>query len=171
LKVNAAELTLGVLAVIAAAGYLYETAQIPESLLEDAVGARGVPLAIGWAMAVLGALLCVRGLIGAPHAERKDERSTGEQRVGAGVPLSLVLRPHLQALGLLAMLAAYVALLPHAGYVASTALLIAGVAWFSGGNRSWQLPVIAIAGSVFLWVMFDPMLSIPLPAGTWWEGR
>ena len=165
------DLTLGVLALIAAAGYLYETAQIPESLLEDAVGARGVPLAIGWAMAVLGALLCLRGLIGAPHDERKDERSTGEQRVAASAPLSVALRPHLQALGLLAILAAYVGLLPHAGYVASTALLIAGVSWFSGAKRTWQLPMIAIAGSVFLWVMFDPMLSIPLPAGTWWESR
>jgi hypothetical protein len=171
LKVNAADLALGMLALIAAAGYLYETAQVPESLLEDAVGARGVPLAIGCAMAVLGALLCVRGLIGAPHDERKDERSTGEQRVAAGMPLSLALRPHLQALRLLAMLAAYVALLPHAGYVASTALLIAGVAWLSGAKRSWRLPVIAIAGSVFLWGMFDPMLSIPLPPGTWWESR
>jgi len=167
LKSNAVDLTLGVLAVTAAAGYLYETAQISESLLEDAVGARGVPLAIGGAMAGLGALLCLRGLLGA----RNDELSRGERPAAASEPVSVARRPHLQAVALLAILVTYVALLPYAGYIASTALLIAGVAWFAGGKRSWQLPLIAIAGSVFLWVMFDPMLSIPLPAGAWWESR
>jgi len=167
LKLNAVDLTLGVLAVTAAAGYLYETAQIPESLLEDAVGARGVPLAIGGAMAALGALLCFRGLLGA----RNGEPSGGERPAAASESLPNALRPHLQALALLGILATYVALLPHAGYIASTALLIAGIAWFAGAKRSWQLPLIAIAGSVFLWVMFDPVLSIPLPAGAWRESR
>jgi hypothetical protein len=169
-KIDGADLTLGILALVAAAGYLYETAQIPESLLEDSVGARGVPLAIGWVMAALGALLCVRGLIASRNGEPSKPSSDG-QPVSATERLSAALRPHLQAIGLLAILAAYVALLPHAGYVASTALLIGGVAWFSGGARSWRLAAIAIAGSVFLWAMFDPMLSIPLPAGTWWESR
>jgi len=123
LKLNAVDLTLGVLAVTAAAGYLYETAQIPESLLEDAVGARGVPLAIGGAMAALGALLCFRGLLGA----RNGEPSGGERPAAASESLPNALRPHLQALALLGILATYVALLPHAGYIASTALLIAGM--------------------------------------------
>jgi putative tricarboxylic transport membrane protein len=162
-RIDGSDLTLGVLALTGSAGYLYETAQIPASLLEDAVGARGVPLAIGWVMAVLGAVLCVRGVV--------------RGRVDAGAPpegttfFSTALRPHAQALGLLAILAMYVVLLPYAGYIASTVLLIVTVAWFSGATRSSYLLVIAIAGSVFLWLMFDPMLGISLPAGSWWDGR
>ena len=163
--VDGSELTLGVLALVGSAGYLYETAQIPESLLEDAVGARGVPLAIGWVMAALGAILCVRGIVrghfdaGAAMAPQDRE------------PSATALRPHMQALGLLAILAAYVVLLPYAGYVASTALLTAAVAWFSGATRSRYVPVIAIGGSIVLWLMFDPMLGISLPVGSWWGGR
>ena len=162
-RVDGAELTLGVLALFGSAGYLYETARIPESLLEDAVGARGVPLAIGSVMAALGAILCLRAFL----RRRVGAEDSSMERD----PMSATLRPHIQALGLLAILAVYVALVPYAGYIASTALLIAAVAWFSGATRSGYLAVIAIAGSVFLWVMFDPMLSISLPLGSWWKVR
>ena len=162
-KIDGSDITLGVLALLGSAGYLYETTQIPETLLEDAVGARGVPLAIGWVMAALGAVLCARGFARGRHGSHSSF-ATSESFAAAA-------RPHGQALGLLAMLAAYVALLPYAGYVAATALLIAAVAWSAGAARSWHLPVIALAGSVFLWVMFDPMLAISLPTGSWWVGH
>ena len=162
-RIDGSDLTLGILALLGSAGYLYQTARIPESLLEDAVGARGVPLAIGWAMAVLGAVLCVRGVV------RGQVDARGPPKDAA--PFATALRPHAQALGLLAILAMYVVLLPYAGYIASTAPLIVTVASFSGATRSWSLLVIAIAGSVFLWLMFDPMLGISLPTGSWLEGR
>ena len=163
-RIVGADLALGALALIASCGYLYEAGQIPESLLEDAVGARGVPWAIGWAMAALGAILCVRAFL-----------RGGTDGAGASVAsephTTIVQPPHMQALGLFAILATYIGLLPYAGYAVSTTLLIAAVAWFAGASRSYRLPIIAIAGSVFLWLMFDPMLGIPLPVGSWWEGR
>ena len=162
-RVNGSDLALGVLALSASAGYLYETVRIPESLLEDSVGARGVPLAIGWAMVALGAILCLRsflrGGVGADVSSASSE------------PFAAVLLPHVQALRLFAILATYVVLLPRMGYILSTALLIAAVAWFSGAAKSRYLPVIAIAGGAFLWLMFDPLLGISLPTGSWWEGR
>ena len=72
---------------------------------------------------------------------------------------------HLAALGLLAILAAYVVLLPLAGYVATTALLIGAVARFSGAALGRDLLLVAVAGSVVLWVLFDPLLGISLPIG------
>ena len=161
-RIDGADLTLGALALIGAGGYLYETAQIPASLLEDAVGARGVPLAIGWAMAALGALLCCRAFV---------RPSRAQDALRASEPSTRPLGPHARALGLLAILFVYVVVLPYAGYIAATAMLIASVAWFSGAPRSRYLPVIGIAGGVFLWVVFDPMLSVALPVGSWWEGR
>ena len=159
-RIDRADLALGILALIGSAGYLYETAQIPQSLLEDVVGARGVPLAFGWTMAAVGALLCMRGLLRGRSGNDVPSRS--------GDP-SAALRPHVQALGLLAILIAYVVILPYAGYVASTAVLIGAVAWFAGAERSRHLIVVAIAGSLVLWLMFDPMLGISLPVGSWWQ--
>ena len=67
-QIDGSDLLLGGIALVASAGYLYEASQIPESLLEDAVGAKGVPVAIGWAMAGLGSILCLRSvLVRAPH--------------------------------------------------------------------------------------------------------
>jgi hypothetical protein len=163
---NGADLTLGVLASRASAAICTKRRRFPRSLLEDAVGARGVPLAIGWMMAALGAVLCVRGLLGS----RNDERSIGGRPCANGSRCRCA-AAHLQALGLLAILAAYVALLPYAGYVAPTALLIAAVAWFLRRDAKLAAAGDRIAGSVFLWVMFDPMLSIRFPPEPWWESR
>jgi len=121
-RIDVPDLVLGVLSLVGSAGYLYETAQIPASLLEDTVGARGVPLAFGWTMASLGVVLCLRALL----RGRVDTASTS----AANRDWTPTLRPHVQALGLLAILAAYVALVPFAGYIPSTALLIGAVAWF-----------------------------------------
>jgi tripartite-type tricarboxylate transporter receptor subunit TctC len=123
-RIDARDLALGILALIGSTGYLYETAQISASLLEDAVGARGVPLAFGWTMAAVGVILCLRALFRG-RAEDASPAPVDRDRAAA-------LRPHVQALGLLAILAAYVVIVPFAGYIPSTALLIGAVAWFRG---------------------------------------
>ena len=78
---------------------------------------------------------------------------------------------HLAALGLLAILAPTSCVLPYAGYVVATALLIGAVARFSGAPSRRSLPLVAIAGGVVLWLLFDPLLGISLPVGSWWQGR
>jgi len=83
-----------------------------------------------------------------------------------GIPLSIG-----QQLGLLAILATYVVVLPYAGYVVATAVLIGAVARFSGAPFGRDLLLVAIAGGVVLWLLFDPMLDISLPFGSWWQGR
>ena len=162
-RIDRADLALGILALIGSAGYLYETEQIPASLLEDAVGARGVPLAFGWTMAAVGAILCLRALL-----RRRAEDAPPSP---ADLDSATALRPHVQALGLLAILAAYVVIVPFAGYIPSTALLIGAVAWFAGAASNRHLVIVAIVGAVALWLMFDPMLGISLPVGSWWGGR
>ena len=155
--------------MVGSAGYLVVTSQIQESMLSDAVGAGGVPTALGWALAALGLIVCVRSLIFrtpkpdiavAASAEGDDAETTPEG-----------LRPHLLALGLLAILVTYVVITPYLGYIASTTLLIAASAWFCGMPLSRSLLIISFVGGLGLWVMFDPMLSTPMPVGKLWGGR
>ena len=146
----------------ASAGYLYEASQIPESLLADSVGAKGIPVAIGWVMAGVGAILCGRSVLRrAPAAESPSAEPDDPADV----------MRHLLALGLLAILAIYVSILPYAGYIASTALLVGAVARFAGAAFGRTLLFVAIGGSLALWLLFDPLLGISLPAGSWWGGR
>ena len=164
-RIDGSDLFLGIAALAGSAGYLYETSQIAESPLEDAVGARGVPAAVGWVMAGLGVILCSRGLFFGARIDALSESSITRERLPAAM------RRHLVALGLLGILAAYVIILPYGGYVVATALLIGAVACFSGAPLRRTLPLIAVAGAVALWIMFDPLLGISLPVGSWWQGR
>jgi putative tricarboxylic transport membrane protein len=161
-QIGRADLWLGVVALGAAAGYLYQASLIPESLLADPVGAKGLPLAIGWAMAVLGLVLCLRSVL--------FRAGAAESPAATDAPSS-AMAAHLAALGLLAILAVYVVVLPYAGYVVATAVLIGAVARFSGAAFDRDLLLVAIAGGVVLWLLFDPLLGISLPAGSWWPGR
>lgn len=162
--VDGPELFLGVVALCVSAGYLYQASQIAESLLEDAVGARGVPVALGWVMAALALVQIGRGSLSRLRAESDKPMPTV-----AGDPGDA--RPRWLALSLLAILVVYVGLLPYAGYIASTALLIGAVARLAGGAFDRTLLVVAIVGGGLLWLVFDPLLGIALPAGSWWVGR
>jgi hypothetical protein len=164
-QIDRADLVLGIVALGAAAGYLYQASLIPESLLADPVGATGLPFAIGWAMAGVGLILCLRSVL-----FHGGNDAAAESNATTDAPSSPRTK-HLAALGLLAILATYVVVLPYAGYVVATAVLIGAVARFSGAAFGRDLLLVAIGGSVVLWLLFDPMLGISLPAGSWWQGR
>jgi putative tricarboxylic transport membrane protein len=161
--VDGPDLFLGVVALTVSAGYLYEALRIPESLLADVVGARGVPIAVGWITAALGLILCLRGVLSRTHATAETASAAPSNSEAFG--------RHLLALGLLAILAMYVVVLPYMGYIASTALLIGAVARFSGAAFGRNMLLASIAGGLVLWVLFDPLLEISLPVGSWWQGR
>lgn len=165
IEIDGPDLLLGLVALGVSAGYLYEASRIAESLLADVVGAGGVPTALGWAMAALGMILCVRGVLSFAPAKIAAAPSV------AGSNPCAPMRPHLLALGMLAILMVYVVVVPHVGYVAATALLIGAVARFAGVSFDRNLPLVAIAGGLVLWLLFDPVLGISLPVGSWWQGR
>src|SRR4051812_42230462 len=108
-----ADLALGIAVLVLSAAWLEGAARIPESLLSDAVGAAGLPRAVGWASALVGALLCVRSVLAAPGAQP-----------GAQPGRAIAWSTHGRALGLLAILAGYILLAPWLGYAVATALLI-----------------------------------------------
>ena len=116
-------------------------------------------------MAALGLILCLRSAL-----FRGGNNAAAESPAATDAP-SNAMTAHLAALGLLAILAVYVVALPYAGYVVATAVLIGAVARFSGAAFGRDLLFVAIAGGVVLWLLFDPLLGISLPIGSWWQGR
>lgn len=128
MKVRRTDFALGLGAIALSAAYLYVASGIQESMLSDATGAGGVPRALSYAMAAIGLLLCVRSLSFPAHDAKAPGAAAGDD--AARVPWRK--HPHAQALVLLAILAAYVVLLPYLGYVAGTGLLLAAVAAYGG---------------------------------------
>lgn len=164
MKVVWPDFVLGLAAMLGSVAYLYGASQIQLSLLSDHVGAGGVPTALGWAMAILGALLCARSalprIVANANADAQPERTDAASAT----------RPHLLALGLLAILAVYVLITPYLGYAVSTALMVGAVARFCGSPLNRELFIIAAATGVGLWVLFSQVLSISMVVGSLWTG-
>jgi len=152
--------------ITGAAGLLFSLAYIrfasgiEDSLLADAVGASGVPVAIGGLMALASALLLVKALI------QKPTPSVPADLVEAVDP-DAPQNPHRLALGLLLILATYLVLLPWLGYVLAVGLLSAAVAWFAGGREAKVLLGFVLVTGPVLWFLFDFALKVKMPTGIW----
>jgi hypothetical protein len=149
MKVQRGDLALGLGAVVLAGAYLQVAGSIPESLLSDSVGAAGLPRAVGWALAVVGVLLCARSL-----RARANPQGTGE---GTGW------RPHLRAAGLLAILFGYVLLAPWLGYAVATGVLLAAGAAYAGARRGRDLVLVPALAALVFWLLFVHAFGIPMP--------
>ncbi len=139
---------LGIAAVGLAGAYFAEAGAIQQSLLADAVGADGVPRLIACGMGATGLALAGRGI--ARPAAGKDDAPPDAYR---------------RALGLLAILAAYLLVVPVAGYAISIAVLIAAVAWYAGAKPDGTMVAAAVGGAALFWFMFGYLLGIPMPSG------
>lgn len=149
-RLERGDFALGAGAIALAAVYLVAARAIPDSLLADAVGAAGVPKLVGWTLAVVGALLCLRSVrfeTAPRHAQRVDWR------------------PHLLALGLFGLLVAYVVLAPLLGYPLSIALLTGTVAWYAGATFGWRLCAISLASGAVFWMLFADVFGLSMPTG------
>jgi hypothetical protein len=144
---------LGFGAIGLAVAYAAAADRILESLLSDAVGARGVPRVLAVALAAVGVLLVLRTRLWTANA------------VGAANDRSASPTPHVKAFGLLLGLAVYVALVPHLGYPIAMTILIAGVAVYGGADFGWTTVVTAVAGAAILWIVFTAILGISMPLG------
>ncbi|GAB3763360.1 hypothetical protein GCM10028796_16710 [Ramlibacter monticola] len=147
MRVARGDLALGLAAIVLAAAWLGLAGRIPESLLSDTVGAAGLPRAVGWALGCVGVLLCVRSLLGAAPAKEP----------GGGW------RPHLRALGLLAILFGYVLLAPWLGYALATGLLLAAGAAYAGARRARELVLVPAIAALVFWLLFVHAFGIPMP--------
>jgi putative tricarboxylic transport membrane protein len=154
------DLVCGVLMLILAIAYYIVATAIPRSTLADSVGPQGLPTSYAIALGILSLLLIGTTLIGrggGVHAVLGAARDTAASDRYAA----------LRAAGMLAIGAAYVAVLPWLGYIVSLALLICAAAWYLERRYTrWMLPIAAI-GAFGFWLVFVEILQIPQPAGLW----
>jgi len=147
----------GLVLLVLAATYYWATGLIPDSTLEDEVGATGLPRALTFTLAGFGVILLVRGVLAARRAAPKAANAADDdEEQDATLP---------RAIGFLLFGLAYVLILPYAGYLISVGLLIAAVALYEGAPRRWTVPVAAVGGAVLYWAIFVKLPGVNQPAG------
>lgn len=145
MRLSAPDLWIGLGVAALAAVYYAAALAIPDSLLSDEVGASGLPKLLAAALAVSGVLLAIRSQAGAP------------------IRLKFSVEP--RAIGLVAGMAAYIVLLPFAGYPLALATLVAGVALLAGAKPTIWLGVISVAAGICFWLVFAKLFHIAVPLG------
>jgi putative tricarboxylic transport membrane protein len=139
---------LALAAIALGLAWWWQASRIEDSLLSDAVGAGGVPMALAALMAAAGAALLLRTLWRAPPDEE-------------GRPTAA----HLKAAGLVAIILAYIWAAPVIGYVPAIALFAIAAAAYAGARLSPTLAAFGLGLAAFFWVAFVKLLGIPFPTG------
>ncbi len=130
--------------------YFIATRAIPESSLSDAVGPTGLPYVLAAALAILAAMLTVKGLVAARAAAAPDE--DGGER---STPI--------RALGFVAIGVGYMIVAPLTGYAIGLALLIVAVALYERERLSLRLVAVAAGGGIGFWLIFVRLLGTEQP--------
>jgi hypothetical protein len=159
------DLWLGVIGLVLAGGYYLMAADVPESLLADAVGPAGLPKIYAVVLAGLSAMLVIRSLVGRGFTLRQPRRLRRAESRGEGPPY--VRREAARAAGLLAFGVIYIAIVEVVGYVVAIALLIAATTWYQGGVFKPRILLVAAGGAVLFWLMFVRLLGVQHPPGIW----
>lgn len=152
---------LAVLTAALAATYVVGARGLEDSLLSDAVGAGGVPKAVGVTMLVTALALFGKSFFGEKRgvaaATRTEAQAPGDRR-----------RFVVRTAGLVLILCGYVALLPLAGYPVSISLLVLSAGWLAGAALRVPLLLCAAAAGPVMWALFGLLLQVRMPFGTWW---
>jgi putative tricarboxylic transport membrane protein len=147
----------GALGVLLSVSYVLHARGIEDSLLADGVGANGVPTGVGVVLLLASLALFCKSWAGSHSVTEQDDAA----EEGAAK------HPHRMALGLLGILAAYVALLPYLGYVVCIGLLVGSVAWLAGARKRLSVLACMLIAGPALWMLFDWALEIRMPVGLW----
>lgn len=152
------DVAIGAVMLCVAALFWWEADKIRISPLDGPVGAAGLPKTLAWALGVLAVILIVRSLALAALARRN--------MVAVDTPrVSIDWRPHMRAIGMLAIGVGYLLIVDHVGYVVAVALLLLVVSLYIGARASLRTFLFAGLGAVFFYFLFVMFLGIPLPAG------
>jgi len=119
----------------------------------DPLGPAAFPIVVGVLLLIVGALLIV--------TERAPLRDAA--RLGLRVERGRLLR----AAALLAALVGFALVLPFAGYVLSSALLFVVAGLTLDGPRRWRILAIGLVIASLVYLLFDRVIGLTLPAGPW----
>jgi putative tricarboxylic transport membrane protein len=152
------DLASGLVLLVLAGAYFWAAETIPNSMLDDAFGPRGLPVVLAGLLAVLAIILTLRGI-----AELRSTAATASSKNEEESPQPEAHLP--RALGFLLIGLGYMLVLPLVGYAIAIALLIATVALYEGAARNWRVPATAIFGGVLFWLLFNKVLGVGEPSG------
>ena len=142
-----ADLLVGLGLLVLAGGYFEQSFAITRGFASDRLGPAFFPRLLALTLAALAATLVVRAVAG---------------RSDPSPPPAVRLRVFA---GLLVLLVAYTLLLPRAGFLLTTPVLLGAVIWLLG-LRSWaSLVGTALGVTAVLYVFFGRFLHVLLPMG------
>lgn len=144
-------LAAGIVLLAVGIGYGLATGQLPDRTLPDTPGPAFFPWLIAIGLIGLSAALTVRGLIA---IRRRDEESSGYR---------------LPRRGWLALggFAAYLLLLPFAGFVLASVPFCGGLVVLYGERRAVIAGAAAVLIPLMLFVVFSMGFQVLLPRGAW----
>lgn len=146
--------------LIAAVIYWLEASKIRISPLDGLVGAAGLPKSLAYVLAGLSLLLIVRGI-----NETKMRLQSHVTDIDESRSFGDWIKPHLRAIGMLAIGVAYLLLLPWLGYTIAVATLLLAVSVYNGAKLNLRTFLVAVIGAVFCQLLFVQFLGIALPTG------
>ena len=144
-------LAAGIVLLAAGFGYGFATGQLPDRTLPDTPGPAFFPWLIAFGLFGLSAVLIVQGLI---TVRQQSEATSGY---------------HLPRRGWLALggFAAYLLLLPYAGFVLSSVPFCGGLVVLYGERRAVIAMVAAVLIPLILFLVFSTGFQVLLPRGVW----
>jgi putative tricarboxylic transport membrane protein len=140
----------GGIMLVAAVLVIVDAARLPDT--PGVVGPAAVPLPVGVLLGVVGAGLLVQA---------RTRLATATE----GPPWQP--RAALRVLALVVALVAFAVLLPVLGYVLTSAALFATAAALLGAPNVWQMIACGWALAAIVFLIFDRLIGLTLPAGPW----
>lgn len=131
----------GAVLLALAAIYWREAYRVPPYGISDPLGPSGFPCLLAAALGITGLVLVLRPTAGAPPPV------TARRRV----------------VTLFALLALYAALFGVAGFFAATTLFLAAAIVLLAPSWRWRVPVLAVALTIALWLLFVKILGVEVP--------
>ncbi len=151
---------IGLVMLLVAAVYWFEADKIKISPLDGPVGASGLPKSLAFALGFLALILIARSFFGALMAPTPASEQSTEN-----APLIEMIRPHLRAIGMLAIGVGYLLLVSWLGYIITIAALLLAVSLYIGAAWTLRTVLIAVGGGLLYYLLFVQFLGIPLPPG------
>jgi putative tricarboxylic transport membrane protein len=150
------DLICSLVLLVVAVGYYIAASRIGRTALADAVGPTGLPRVYAGALAGLAVAIGLTAWL--RHRVRAKTEPAGPT---AAHQLA-------RAAGAVAIGVVYLAIVAAIGYPFAIALMLAAMAVYQGERLSLRLVLVAAAGAAALFVLFDLVLGVTMPAP--WNG-
>lgn len=151
------EVWAGIFLLVFSVAYWLEADGLQHSVLGGSVGADGMPKLLGVALGFMACLLIAQSLM-ASAASRGARQADLPNRTEL-----------LRAIGMWAIGACFVAVMPWIGYPASVFGALIAIGMYYGRRFSPLLVAFAVGGSIVFYLLFDLLLDVPMPMGAWFD--